>query len=125
MRAGPLRTFAIAAVIGVGLVGCGSSSTSTPGTAGSAPTAGETGGGLASPVEGVPIDVEAEGFTDVEAFTIRTDDGRQLRFVLGPLENAAEFPPTHLAEHLAGSTKIRVFFRPDGADEVVYRLEDV
>jgi hypothetical protein len=89
-----------------------------------APTADGSAAGLASPIEGVPVDIEAEGFTKVDAFTIRTDDGRQLRFVLGPLENPTEFPPQHLAEHLAGSTRIRVFFRPQGTDAVAYRLED-
>ena len=43
---------------------------------------------------------------------------------MGPLENATAFPPTHLAEHLAGSTRIVVYFRPEGSDEVAYRLED-
>ena len=81
-------------------------------------------GVVTSPVEGVPIDIEAEGFTEVTAFTLRTDDGQQLRFLIGPLENPTEFPPTHLAEHLAGSTRIVVYFRPEGSDQVAYRMED-
>lgn len=79
---------------------------------------------LVSPVEGVPIDIDAEGFSEVSAFTIRTADGRALVFTMGLLENGAEFPPNHLAEHLAGSTAIRVFFRDEGGRPVVYRLED-
>jgi hypothetical protein len=117
----PLRAFALAGMA-VALVACGTSASPPPVATGSgvAPSTGE----ISSPVEGVPIAIEAEGFTDIRAFTIRTDDGRQLRFVLGPLENATQFPPTHLAEHVAGSTRIRVFFRPDGPDDVAYRLED-
>ena len=113
--------FALAATVllMVVLVACGPSETPSTSAAGGSST-----GDLASPVDGVPIDIEAEGFTQVRAFTIRTDDGRQLRFLMGPLENATEFPPTHLAEHLAASTRIRVFFRPQGADQVAYRLED-
>ena len=109
-----LVVLAIALVLGA----CTPAATPAPTAGGSAP------GALVSPIEGVPVDIEAEGFTNVDAFTIRTDDGRQLRFVLGPLENPAEFPPQHLAEHLAGSTRIRVFFRAQGPDAVAYRLED-
>jgi hypothetical protein len=118
---GASRTLALAAAIGVASIatgGCGPAPTPIPSAAGSSQ------GALTSPVEGVPIDIEAEGLTQVTAFTIRTDDGEQLRFVLGPLENATQFPPGHLAEHLAGSTRIKVFFRPEGGDEVAYRLED-
>jgi hypothetical protein len=117
---GPARAIALAGLVLVVIAGC------VPGDAGSSHDhAGSAApGALTSPVEGVPIDIEAEGFTRVTAFTIRTDDGQQLRFVLGQLENPTEFPPTHLAEHLAGSTRIVVYFRPDGSDEVAYRLED-
>ena len=44
--------------------------------------------------------------------------------VVGTLENGVEFPPGHLAEHLASSSPLRVFFRPEGDRLVVYRLED-
>lgn len=121
MTLGRPRAIALAALAVVALAGC------VPGDAASThdhSAAPGSPGPLTSPVEGVPIDIEAEGFTQVTAFTIRTDDGAQLRFRMGPLENATRFPPTHLAEHLAGSTKIVVFFRPEGSDEVAYRLED-
>jgi outer membrane lipoprotein SlyB len=116
----PARAIALAALVLVAIAGCvsGDASSSHDHAGSAAPEA------LTSPVEGVPIDIEAEGFTQVTAFTIRTDDGQQLRFVMGQLENATEFPPTHLAEHLAGSTRIIVFFRPEGGDQVAYRLED-
>jgi hypothetical protein len=72
----------------------------------------------------VPIDIETEGFSNVDAFRIRTLDGSEITFTMGTLENGVEFPPNHLAEHLAGSTPVRVFFRREGGEAVVYRLED-
>jgi outer membrane lipoprotein SlyB len=119
-RARP-RAIALAALVVLSLAGCVPGDAASPHDHSASPGSP---GALVSPVEGVPIDIEAEGFTQVTAFTIRTDDGQQLRFVLGPLENPTQFPPTHLAEHLAGSTRIVVFFRPEGSDEVAYRLED-
>ena len=47
-----------------------------------------------------------------------------MTFKIGTLENGAEFPPGHLAEHLATSSPVRVYFRAEGPDLVVYRLED-
>jgi hypothetical protein len=115
----PTRALALAALVVVALAGCAPGDGAAHDHSGS-PSAGA----VTSPVEGVPIDIEAEGFTEVTAFTLRTDDGQQLRFLIGPLENPTEFPPTHLAEHLAGSTRIVVYFRPEGSDQVAYRMED-
>ncbi len=70
------------------------------------------------------VAIDAEGLTDVKGFTLRTGDGRELAFEIGTLENGVDFPPGHLAEHLASSSPVRVFFRADGDRLVVYRLED-
>lgn len=78
----------------------------------------------ASPVTGVLTDITSAGLSQVSAFRIRLDDGTELSFRIGVLENGAEFPPGHLAEHLASSLPVRVFFRVEGADLVVYRIED-
>lgn len=112
-----LAVVAVVAVVLATVVACGRGTAS-----GTAPPT--TPIDLASPVVGVPIDIDAEGFSKVSAFTIRTADGRQLAFTMGTLENAVEFPPNHLVEHLAGSTSIRVFFRDEDGTPVVYRLED-
>ena len=117
------RGIALAALVVVALAGCVPGDAASTHDHSASPAPGSP-GALTSPVEGVPIDIEAEGFTKVTAFTLRTDDGQQLRFVMGQLENPTEFPPGHLAEHLAGSTRIVVYFRPEGSDEVAYRLED-
>ena len=82
-------------------------------------------GFLVSPVEGVPIHIDAEGFTKVTAFTLREDDGTQATIAMGVLENGDQFPPNHLAEHLAGGTRVRVFFRDENGTPTAYRIEDV
>lgn len=115
---GLASAIAFALLLVVALAACGGSS-DAPASVAPLPS------GLASPVEGVPIDIDAEGFTKVRSFTLRTDDGRQLVFAMGPLENAVDFPPNHLAEHLAASTRIRVFFRDENGTPTAYRIEDV
>jgi hypothetical protein len=79
---------------------------------------------VTSPVTGVLLSVDAQGLAEVKGFTLRTDGGREVAFVIGTLENPVDFPPGHLAEHLATSSQVRVFFRADGDRLVVYRLED-
>ena len=73
---------------------------------------------------GIVVAVEATSLSDVSGFSIRTSDGRTVDFRIGRLENAATFPPGHLAEHMATTSKVRVFFRDEGGEHVVYRLED-
>jgi hypothetical protein len=80
--------------------------------------------GVASPVTGVVIAVNATSLTDVQDFTLRLADGSSLLFKLGTLENATQFSPSHLGEHLATSAPIRVWFRVDNGTRVAYRLED-
>ena len=77
-----------------------------------------------SPIVGVVIDVESSGLNEVSSFVLRTDDGTTYTFEIGDLENAAEFPPGHLREHMATSSPVRVFFDVDGDRLLVTRLED-
>ncbi len=79
---------------------------------------------LASPVEGKVIKLDTESLTKVRGFVLRTDAGTEIAFAVGPLENAVEFPPSHLAEHMATSEAVRVSFRLDGETLLVYRVED-
>ena len=79
---------------------------------------------VTSPAVGLLTGIDAEGLTRVTGFRLRTDDGAEVPFRIGVLENGAEFPPGHLAEHMATTTKVRVFFREEGGERVVYRLED-
>lgn len=77
-----------------------------------------------SPVEGVVTSVDASGLADVRGFVLRTSSGLGFVFVLGTLENATEFSPSHLKEHLATSQPVRVSFRVENGQRVVYRVED-
>jgi hypothetical protein len=62
--------------------------------------------------------------TNVRSFTLRTQDGRDETFAIGTLENGAQFPPGHLAEHQSLGSPIRVWYRTDGNNKVAFRLED-
>jgi hypothetical protein len=73
---------------------------------------------------GIVVGLDSAGLTDVRGFTLRTDDGRDLVFRIGTLENGAEFPPGHLGEHQAFATRIRVWYRSVGDLLVAFRLED-
>ncbi|MFL5779042.1 MAG: hypothetical protein ACJ761_08885 [Chloroflexota bacterium] len=75
-------------------------------------------------LDGVVVGVESQGLDRVGAFTLRAADGRTIRFRIGVLENGAQFPPGHLAEHQATAQKVRVTYRTEGSDLVAYRLED-
>ena len=73
---------------------------------------------------GVVIAVDSTSLTDVKGFTIRTPDGRTVVFTLGPLENASQFAPGHLNEHVATAVPVLVTYRDENGQRVVVRLED-
>ncbi len=130
----PARLAPRAAVAGACLVlalaaaACSPTPSTTPGPVGTAslsvPASGTPVVDATSPIDGILTDIDSEGLTQVTAFTIRTQDGQSITFKIGTLENGAQFPPGHLAEHLATSSPVRVYFRAEGPDLVVYRLED-
>ena len=118
-RAGAAGVVVLALVLGVSLAACGaqvSPSASAPGSAGPrAPV---------SPVVGLVQTIDSAGLSNVKGFTLRTADGDVLTFVIGHLENETQFPPGHLGEHQALAAPVRVFFRSENGQLVVYRLED-
>lgn len=82
-------------------------------------------GGPGRQVEtGIVVAVQATSLTDVEGFTIRTPDGRTVEFRITSLENAAAFPPGHLAEHRVSLARIRVTFIAEGSVNRAVRIED-
>jgi len=90
-----------------------------PGSQGSGPPDAPT-------VDGVVVAVRSAGLSAVSGFSLRTNDGRVLEFGLAGLRNGTTFPPGHLAEHLATSQRIRVWYSTagDGRLEALW-LEDV
>ncbi|MEJ7803324.1 MAG: hypothetical protein WKH68_08130, partial [Candidatus Limnocylindria bacterium] len=85
-------------------------------------------GGAEAPVrtvEGLVLEVVGDSPADIEAFTLRTDEGEALRFSLGAVDSAdAGFPASHLREHQALAEPIRVTYRREGETNVVVRLDD-
>lgn len=87
-------------------------------------TSGTNGPAGASEVVGVIVAVDSRGLGDVRGFTLRQDGGVQIEFALRALENGAEFPPGHLAEHQATAEPVRVWYRLEGSERLAIRLED-
>jgi hypothetical protein len=77
-----------------------------------------------SPVDGVVVFVDSSGLTAVRGFSVRLADGTTVHLEMGVLENAAEFSPSHLTEHMATGEPIRAFYRFLNEVPYVYRLED-
>ena len=73
---------------------------------------------------GVVVAVEATSLSSVQGFSIRTQDGRTLDFRLGTLENAAQFPPDHLALHKVTLVPVRVTYIDESGGPVAVRLDD-
>ncbi len=82
-------------------------------------------GGPGRQVEtGIVVSVEATSLSAVRGFSIRTVDGRTVDFRIVSIENAATFPPGHLAEHKVSLVPVRVtYIDRNGAHEAV-RIED-
>ena len=73
---------------------------------------------------GVIVRVESEGLDQVAGFDLRTTDQGTLTFVIGDLDNGAEFPPGHLVEHQSTAQPVRVWYRNEDGVRVAVRLED-
>ena len=114
-----LPTLGIAAVIVVVLVVAGVQS----GILGPGRTPGPS-GIHDSPVTGVVIAVDSPSLGQVRDFVLRVVDGTTVTLALGTLENATEFSPSHLVEHMASSEPIRAWYRLENGSPVAYRLED-
>jgi hypothetical protein len=91
-------------VIAVVLVGCGPQATTA---------------------QGIVVDVKASSVTQVDSFTLRTTDGRELVFRVGALElDDGAFPAGHLREHMALGEPITVSYRQANGTAVAYRPTD-
>jgi hypothetical protein len=72
----------------------------------------------------VVVAVQATSLTNVQGFSIRTQDGRTVDFRLGPVDNANQFPPGHLAEHKVSVVPVRVTYIEESGALVAVHLED-
>jgi hypothetical protein len=69
--------------------------------------------------------VVGDSRADIEAFTLRTDEGEALRLSLGAGDDGnGGFPASHVREHQALAEPIRVTYRVDEGLNVALRLED-
>jgi hypothetical protein len=120
------RVGAALAVLALAVAACGGPAATPAPTAGAslAPALSGSPVALPSPVTGVLVKIDSEGLTRVRGFRLRLADGTEAAFTIGILQNGAEFPPGHLAEHMSTSSPVRVFFRDEGGAHVVYRIED-
>ena len=73
----------------------------------------------------IGTEVDARSLTEIERFTLRTEEGTTMTFLLGRLElDSSAFPATHLQEHLALAQPIAVAYRVEPGGSVAYRLVD-
>ena len=76
-------------------------------------------------VAGFVIDVKSTSLTQVQSFTLRTQDGQELVFRVGRLElDGGAFPAGHLREHMAFNQAVAVAYREEDGERVAYRLAD-
>jgi len=73
---------------------------------------------------GIVVALDASG-GDVTGFSLRTQRGEMMTFVIGELEvDGAAFPASHLAEHAVTLQPIAVGYRVEGGRNVVHRMVD-
>lgn len=76
-------------------------------------------------VAGFVVDVQSTSLTQVDSFTLRTQEGQELLFRVGPLElDGGAFPAGHLREHMALNQAVAVAYREEDGERVAYRLVD-
>ena len=114
-----LRTFALPAAIlalaVLGTLGYVAMSRSSPSPPPDLP---------ASPVEGVVVRIDQESLGEINEVDILMANGKTITLAVGSLENAPEFSPSHLTQHMATAEPIRAFYRLVDGRSVIYRLED-
>jgi hypothetical protein len=76
-------------------------------------------------VLGVIISVDAPSLTELRAFTLRANDGRELTFSVAPdahTELSEGFVPGHLRTHAVEVAQVRVFYREEHGELLALRL---
>ena len=113
------RSFAIrAAILGLVILG-------TVGyVALSRPTASPPADLPPSPVEGVVVRIDQASLGVVNEVDVLMVNGKTVTLAMGPLENAQQFSPSHLSQHMATALPILAYYRLQDGRPVIYRLED-
>lgn len=76
-------------------------------------------------VSGVVVSVDGPNAAQVERFTLRSADGRQLTFVVGTLDvSEGGLPAPHLREHLLNGDPITVSYRVENGQNLALRYVD-
>lgn len=76
-------------------------------------------------VAGFVVDVRSTSLTQIDSFTLRTPEGTEMVFRVGPLElDGGAFPAGHLREHMALAQAVAVAYREENGERVAYRLVD-
>jgi hypothetical protein len=74
---------------------------------------------------GIVVDIQARGLAQIDGFTLRTSDGRELTFDTSATRfDAAGFPPQHLQEHRALADPVKVTYQEKDGHNAVVKLED-
>lgn len=75
---------------------------------------------------GLVIAATGPDASSVTNFTLRTNDGQTLQFVVGRLDvtNGGLASP-HLREHMAGSTPTTVYYRVENGQNIAVKYTDV
>jgi hypothetical protein len=73
---------------------------------------------------GLVTRVDSPAIGQVDAFELRTTDGRTLSLDTTELEFRPEFPAAHLAEHQRSASPVTVTYRQEGDRLIVTRLDD-
>jgi hypothetical protein len=76
---------------------------------------------------GVIVDVRAASLTELEAFTLRSNDGDLLTFELAPdaeRDTVEALIPGHLRTHALAGDQVEIFYREEGGRLLAVRLED-
>jgi C4-dicarboxylate transporter len=77
-----------------------------------------------SPVAGVVTAIEPAGSATPTGMTLRSTSGVTITFVIGQIDDLADFPLSDLADDIDSQVSVLVYFKPQGADLVVYHLEN-
>ena len=85
------------------------------------------GGGNSQTVVGVITSVDAPTLTQLNSFTLHTDDGRTLVFHIAPEATRQQhgFVGGHLRAHLLAANKVEITYRTEGDELLALELRDL